>query len=131
MKSKAIKWLEKQVESGDTLKETLELVKFIIKCVKEHGVEEKPPQIDINPFFNKLWALYPKRVSKQLALKTFEHKLRGLSEEQCREKCNQIYKLQMLRQKQWEFESRDKQYIPNYSTFLNAEVPNSKFFKGR
>ena len=131
MKSKSLKWLNEQIESGDTPKSTIELINFIIKCVKEYKTEEKIAKTDINPFFNKLWEIYPKRVSKQTAFKTFEHKLRGLNEEECKEKCNKIYKLQILRQRQWESEGRDKQYIPNYSTFLNSEVPNSKFFKGR
>ena len=129
MKSKALKWLNEQVQPSTT-KAELDVIEFLKKLVREYKVEEKKPQVDIKPYFEKLWGLYERKINKQLAFRTFEHKVRGLTEEECREKCNLIYKLQTTRQKQWEQEGRDKQYYPHYSSWLNAEVPNSKYYKG-
>lgn len=130
MKEKALKWLSAQI-NDDTCKSELDIIEYIKFCVDEKKVKENLPKVDIKPYFEKLWSLYPRKVNKQLAFRTFEHKVRGLSEEECREKCNLIYKLQTLRQKQWEQEGRDKQYYPHYSSLLNNEVPNSKYYKGR
>lgn len=130
MKTQAIKYLNGLITENTTKKE-IDLIEFIKRCVKDTKEKEELPKVDITPFFDKLYGLYGRKVNKQLALKTFEHKVRGLTEEECKEKCNQIYKLQMARQKQWEQEGRQKQYYPHYSSWLNAEVPNSPHFKGR
>ena len=130
MKAKALKWLEAQIKD-DTCKSELDIIEYIKSCINERKVKENLLKVDIQPYFEKLWSLYERKVNKQLAFRTFEHKVRGLSEEECREKCNLIYKLQVARQKQWKDEGRDKQYYPHYSSFLNNEVPNSKHYKGR
>ena len=129
MKTQAIKYLNGLITENTTKKE-IDLIELIKKCVKDTKEKEELPKVDITPYFDKLYGLYGRKVNKQLALKTFEHKVRGLTEEECKEKCNQIYKLQMARQKQWEQEGRQKQYYPHYSSWLNAEVPNSKYYKG-
>ena len=130
MKSKAMKWLSDQVQPSTT-KAELDVIDFLKKLVREYKVPEKKQEFDWSPMFETLWKLYPRKVNKVLAKRTFEHKIRGLSEEECREKCNLIYKLQMTRQKQWKEEGREMQYYPHYSTLLNSEVPNSKYCKGR
>ena len=130
MKSKAIKWLSDQVQPSTT-KAELDVIDFLKKLVRDYKVPEKKQEFDWSPMFETLWKLYPRKVNKVLAKRTFEHKIRGLSEEECREKCNLIYKLQMTRQKQWKEEGREMQYYPHYSTLLNSEVPNSKHYKGK
>lgn len=130
MKSKAIKWLEAQI-NDDTTKAGLDIIDFLKKLVREYKVPEKKQEFDWSPMFETLWKLYPRKVNKVLAKKTFEHKVRGLTEQECKDKCNLIYKMQMMRVKQWENEGRELQYYPHYSSLLNSEVPNSKHYKGR
>lgn len=130
MKSATIKHLQSLI-TDETPKKTCDLLQFAIRCVREHNVEEKVEnKVDWLPMFETLWKMYPRKVNKCLAKKTFEHKVRGLNEEECKAKCNQIYKVQLLRQKEWENSKRDLQYICHYSTFLNNEIPNSKYYKG-
>lgn len=131
MKSKCLNYLDNLI-TGNTTKKELDIIEYIKKCVKEKKEEKSiTAGVDWLPYFEKLWKLYGRHVNRQLAMRTFEHKIRGLTEEECREKCNLIYKLQMVRQKQWKEEDRDKKYYPHYSTFLNNEVPNSKYYKGK
>lgn len=130
MKSKAIKWLSDQVQPNTT-KSELDVIDFLKKLVREYKVPEKKQEFDWSPMFETLWKLYPRKVNKVLAKKTFEHKVRGLTEQECKDKCNLIYKMQTTRVKQWENEGRELQYYPHYSSLLNSEVPNSKHYKGR
>ena len=132
MKLKSIKWLNDKI-TDKTTKSELDIIDYIKLCIRNYKTEidESKIKVDWKPFFEKLWKMYPKHVSKQTACKTFEHKIRGLSEDECREKCNLIYKAQYIRQKEWADENRDIQYIPHYSSFLNSEIPNSKFYKGK
>lgn len=80
--------------------------------------------------FDTLWEIYPKKVGKEQAKKTFEHKLRGMTEQEAKDKANTIY----TRLKQFIFFWREKeteiQFVPNMSTWLNAEIEDSKHFKG-
>ena len=130
MKSKAIKFLNSLI-NDNTTKSEIDVIEFCKKAVREMKEKEESPKVQWESMFETLWKLYPRKVNKVLAKRTFEHKIRGLSEEECREKCNLIYKLQMTRQKQWKEEGREMQYVSHYSTFLNNEVPNSKHYKGR
>lgn len=130
MRTKAIKYLNSLITENTTKKE-IDLIEFIKKCVRETKEPEKSPKVDWETMFETLWKLYPKKINKVLAKRTFEHKVRGLTEQECKDKCNQIYKVQLLRQKQWETEGRELQYICHYSTFLNNEIPNSKHYKGK
>lgn len=131
MKTKAIKWLSAQIRD-DTTVEQLNLINFIKKCVNEHKVErETENKVDWLPMFEKLWKMYPKKSDKLNAKKMFERKVRGLTEEECREKCNLIYKAQMRYQKQLVQNETPLEYTKLYASWLNAEVPNSKHYKGR
>lgn len=129
MKTKAIEYLNSLVKE-DTTKKEIDLIDFIKRCVREHKEEEKSAGFDWTPMFDKLWSLYPRKINKQLAKRTFEHKVRGLNEEECREKCNKIYSVQMQCISQWKKEERDLQYYPHYSSFLNSNIPNSPKYKG-
>ena len=130
MKTQAIKYLNNLI-NDDTTKKELDLIEFIKKCVKDTKEKEELPKVDWESMFETLWKMYPRKVNKVLAKKTFEHKVRGLNEQECKDKCNQIYKVQLLRQKQWEQQGTDIQYIPHFSSFLNSSIPNSPHFKGR
>ena len=130
MKSKAMKWLSDQVQPTTT-KAELDVIEFCKKAVREFKVEEKQPKVDWLPMFETLWKLYPRKIGKQNAIKQFEHKVRGLSEQECKDKCNLIYKAEMRYVQQVKQNETPMEYIKHFSTFLNAEVPNSKYYKGR
>lgn len=98
------------------------------KKVPERAVKEG--QFDWTPMFEKLWSLYPRKVNKILAKKTFEHKVRGLPESECRAKCNQIYMIQMHWVKYWEENETELCYIKHYSSWLNAEIEDSSHYEG-
>ena len=130
MKAKAIRWLSAQV-TDTTTKAEIDVIDFIKRCVKAFKVEEEKPKVDWQPYFETLWKLYPKKSDKQNAKKMFERKVRGLTEEECREKCNLIYKAQMKYQNQLAQNGTPLEYTKLYATWLNCEVPNSKHYKGR
>lgn len=95
---------------------------------KENILKEK---VDWESKFEKLWSLYPRKKNKQLAKKTFEHKIRGLDNQECIDKCNAIYKAQVISTNEWKTNNTDEQFIPHYSSWLNNNVPNSPKYKGR
>lgn len=131
MKTQAIKYLNGLV-TDETTKKEIDLIDFIKKCVREFK-EEKPQveKVDWEQYFEKLWKMYPKRSDKATARKMFERKIRGLSDEECRAKCNEIYKIQMRYVAECQEQEREMQYIKLYATFLNANIPNSPHYKGR
>lgn len=132
MKNKAIEFLNSLI-TEETTKKELDLIEYIKKVLRAYQ-EPKKTNADNNvwlEYFETLWKLYPRKINKQLAKKTFEHKVRGLVGEELKEKCKMIYTIQVKRQRQWQENGRDLQYIPHYSSFLNAEIDNSKNYKGR
>lgn len=74
-------------------------------------------------FFNEFWSAYPKKVGKQVALKSFS-KLRVGRE--LLDKMLEAIRKQM-RSEQWQ----DSQYIPNPSTWLNQERWNDELPKAK
>ena len=132
MKSKSLKWLNSKI-TDETTKAELDIIEFIKLCVREMKVKvaEEKPKVDWLPMFETLWKLYPKKSDKLNAKKMFERKIRGLTEEECREKCNLIYKAQMRYQNQLIQNETPLEYTKLYASWLNCEVPNSKHYKGR
>lgn len=131
MKSQTIKFLQSLL-TDDRPKGECDLLQFAIRCVREHKVEEKVEnKVDWLPMFETLWKMYPRKVNKELAKRTFEHKVRGLNEQECKDKCNLIYKAQKISMTRWEEQGTEMQYIPHYSSWLNSSVPNSPKYKGR
>lgn len=131
MRSKSLLYLDNLLQET-TNKEHISIIEYIKKCVSEYKEPIKIKSlVDITHYFDKLWSLYPRKVNKELAKKTFEHKMRGLTEEEVKEKANKIYILQQRYIKECNDNNRDLQYISHYSSFLNANVPNSKYYKGR
>ena len=129
MKSKAIKWLSAQVQPTTT-KAELDVIDFLKKLVRDYKAPEKKQEFDWSPMFETLWKLYPRKVNKVLAKKTFEHKVRGLTEQECKDKCNLIYKAEMRYINQIKENGTDINYVKHFSSWLNAEVPNSPNYKG-
>lgn len=130
MKTKAIEFLNSLVRD-DTTKKEIDLIEFVKKCVREYAEPEKVAKVDLQQFFDVLWKVYPRKANKELAKRTLEHKLRGLTETECREKCNNIYKAILIASKKWKEEETEMQFIPHFSSWLNACVPNSPKYKGR
>lgn len=131
MKSATIKFLQSLLTS-DRQKGECDLIEFAIRCVREHKVEEKvETKVDWLPMFETLWKMYPRKVGKQNAVKQFEHKVRGLNEEECREKCNLIYLAEVKYIKQLQNNGTPLEFTKHFASFLNAEVPNSKYYKGK
>lgn len=131
MKSATIKHLQSLI-TGETPKKTCDLLQFAIRCVRSFSVEDKVEnKVDWLPMFETLWKMYPRKVGKQNAVKQFEHKVRGLSEEECREKCNLIYLAEVKYIKQLQDNGTPLEFTKHFASFLNAEVPNSKYYKGR
>lgn len=131
MKSQTIKFLQSLL-TADRPKGECDLLQFAIRCVRAFKTEEKVEnKVDWLPMFETLWKMYPRKVGKQNAVKQFEHKVRGLSEEECREKCNLIYLAEVKYIKQLQDNGTPLEFTKHFASFLNAEVPNSKYYKGR
>lgn len=130
MKSKCLNYLNSLITENTTKKE-LDLIEYIKKCVKEQKEEKSiTAKVDWLPYFEQLWKMYPRKINKEQAKKTFEHKIRGLTEQECKDKCNAIYKAQKSYQSIISQTNKSMEYIMHYSTFLNANVPNSPHYKG-
>lgn len=93
--------------------------------------DKEKEKADWESMFETLWSKYPRKENKILAKKTFEHKIRELEEQECIDKCNAIYKAQTISINEWIKNETDKQYIPHYSSWLNANIPDSPKYKGR
>lgn len=134
MKKRAIEWLSAHI-TDETPKAELDLIEFIKQCVKNTKERESALKsesaVDISKYFDVLWAIYPKKTGKEQARKTFEHKLRGLTKEQCDVKCNAIYKAEKQYIEYLQANDTPMQYVKMFSSWLNSEVPNSKYYKGR
>lgn len=103
------------------------IISLILDYFKEKDIEKE--KFDWEPLFEKLWKLYPNKKDKILGKSTFEHKIRGLSEKECIEKCNAIYKAQAICVKDWTDYRTEQQFIPRYSSWLNNNIPDSPKFK--
>lgn len=129
LKTTATQFLNKLITDETPVKD-LETIKFIKKCVSSYfkTVEETAP--DWQKYFEILWKMYPRKVEKQNAKKAFEHKIRGLNEQELKDKCNLIYKAEIRYLKELQDRQTPNEYVKHFSSWLNAEVPNSKNYKG-
>ena len=92
--------------------------------------------VEINNYFDKIYNIYPRKVSKVQAKTTFEHKLCGLEREDARKIAIGVYRMLEIQNKLWSEENngegRKIEHIPHFSTWLNANVEDSpKRKKGR
>lgn len=131
MKSKSLKYVESLI-TNKTTKEELDLIDFIKKCIRNYKEKEIiENKVNLEHYFDSLWGLYPRKVNKELAKKTFEHKMRGLTEEETRDKANKVYILQSQYVNKCKELGTEIQFISHYSSWLNANIPNSKFYRGK
>lgn len=92
-------------------------------------VEQGTSDDTINEYFEKTYAIYPRKVSKEQARKTYAHKLVGLDVEGARKKALTIYKAletqKDIWQKEYDGAGRKIEHIPYFSSWLNANVEDS------
>lgn len=88
---------------------------------------------EIDNYFDKIYSIYPRKVSKVQAKETFEHKLRGLEKEDAYKKAIAIYRMLENQNQVWQAENdgqgRKVEFISHFSTWLNDNVENSTHFK--
>lgn len=88
---------------------------------------------DIEKYFETTYSIYPRKVSKQQAKKTYEHKFRGLESDEARKLAIRIYKSLERQITLWQAENkgngRELEYIPHFSSWLNDNIEDSKNFK--
>ena len=132
MKTKSLKWLNSKI-TDETTKAELDIIEFIKLCVREMKVKvaEEKPKVDWLPMFETLWKIYPRKIGKQNAIKQFEHKVRGLTEDECRQKCNAIYLAEVKYINQLKANDTPLEYTKHFASWLNSEVKNSPKYKGR
>lgn len=130
MKKSALDYINKLI-SSETTKKELDIIEYIKRCIREYKEEKKMENVQWEPMFDVLWKIYPRKIDKQSAKKIFEHKIRGLGEQECKDKCNLIYKAEMRYISQINQNRTPIGYIKHFGTWLNAEVPNSPKYKGR
>lgn len=89
---------------------------------------------EIDNYFNNIYNIYPRKVNKVQAKKTFTNKLVGLEKEQAHKKAVQIYRMLEKQNAVWETENngegRKLEHIPHCSSWLNGNVEDSEF-KGK
>lgn len=87
----------------------------------------------INEYFEKTYAIYPRKVSKEQARKTYAHKLVGLDVEGARKVANTIYKCLEKQLVVWgnekDGEGRLQEFLPHFSTWLNDNFADSPHYK--
>jgi GMP synthase PP-ATPase subunit len=88
---------------------------------------------EIDTYFDKIYSIYPRKVSKVQAKETFEHKLRGLEKEEAYKKAIAIYRMLENQNQVWQAENdgqgRKVEHTPYFSSWCNDNVENSPHFK--
>ena len=85
---------------------------------------------EINNYFDKIYSIYPRKVSKVQAKATFTKKLKGLDKDTAHKKAIAIYRLIEKQNQVWQSENngegRKLEHIPYMSSWLSANVEDSK-----
>lgn len=95
---------------------------------KKRSAPKKLTDAEINTFFDTTWEMYPRKINKVQALKTYGYKLKGLSEEDGRITANKIFAMLKNQIKAWAAEGehgREIEYMPHFSTWLNANFADA------
>lgn len=83
---------------------------------------------DINTWFDKVYSIYPRKVSKIQGKNTFTKKLQGMEKEKAHRQALAIYRMLEKQNEIWKDENdgegRKLEYIPHFSSWLNANVPD-------
>lgn len=122
MKSKAIKWLNAQI-TDEMSKGDYDIVQYLKGLVnaEKKAKAETADEREWRPMFEKLWSIYPRKVAKAQAVKTFAKKVKGKSTDELKDFCNKVWRKIKLRTAFWEEHETDKAYICHFSSFLNNE----------
>ena len=122
MKTKAIKWLNAQI-TDEMSKGDYEIVKYLKGLVnaEKKAKAETVDESEWRPMFEKLWSIYPRKVSKAQAVKTFAKKVKGKSTDELKDFCNKVWRKIKVRTAFWEEHETEKEFIPHFSSFLNNE----------
>jgi hypothetical protein len=84
---------------------------------------------EINNYFDKIYSIYPRKVSKVQAKATFSKKLKGMDKNTAHKKAVSIYRLIEKQIEVWQSENngegRKLEHIPYMSSWLSANVEDS------
>ncbi len=92
------------------------------------GTVKKITEAETIDFFTKTWEMYPRKVNKVQALKTYGYKLNGMSKEEAKKIANKIYLTLKNQIEVWGSEGehgREFEFMPHFSTWLNANFTDS------
>ena len=121
MKNKAIKWLNAQIKD-EMSKGDYDIVQYLKGLVNaEKKVVETADESEWRPMFEKLWSIYPRKVAKAQAVKTFAKKVKGKSTDELKDFGNNVWRRIKTRTAFWHNHDTEKEYIPHFSSFLNQE----------
>lgn len=126
MKNKALRLLESLVDEN-TPKGELDIIQYLKRLVRaDNGLKqtnENEPYI--KELFDKFYAVYLRKGSKEQAYKTWKKKLSKIrNKEEILEKARKIAKLYHAHALEWQESDRDKRFIPLCSSWLNANIPD-------
>lgn len=91
-----------------------------------YSICNKATEEDYIRWFENTYSIYPRKVSKVQSKKTYIKKLQGLDYESAYKKVGYIYKLLKRQIQTWQEEDRKLEYIPHFSSWLNANIEDSK-----
>ena len=121
MKTKSIKWLTAQI-TDEMSKGDYDIVQYLKGLVRaDKGAKAETADQEWRPMFEKLWVIYPRKVAKAQAVKTFEKKIKGKNADEVKDFCNKLWRKIKVRTAYWEEHETEKQYIPYLSTLINQE----------
>lgn len=122
MKTKAIKWLNAQI-TDEMSKGDYDIVQYLKGLVRADkvGAAKDESESEWRPMFEKLWSIYPRKVAKAQAVKTFAKKVKGKTNDEIKDFCNKVWRKIKVRAAFWEEHETDKAYICHFSSFLNNE----------
>lgn len=122
MKTKAIKWLNAQI-TDEMSKGDYDIVQYLKGLVnaEKKAKAETADESEWRPMFEKLWSIYPRKVAKAQAVKTFAKKVKGKSPDELKDFCNKVWRKIKVRTAFWEEHETEKEFIPHFSTLINQE----------
>ena len=122
MKTKAIKWLNAQI-TDEMSKGDYDIVQYLKGLARTDKTEntETADKVDWQPIFEKIWAIYPRKVAKAQAVKTFAKKVKGKDETEIKDFANKLWRKIKVRTAYWGEHETEKQYIPHLSSLINQE----------
>lgn len=122
MKNKAIKWLNAQI-TDEMSKGDYDIVQYLKGLVnaEKKAKAETTDESKWRPMFEKLWSIYPRKVAKAQAVKTFAKKVKNKSTDELKDFCNKVWRKIKVRTEFWEEHETEKEFIPHFSSFLNNE----------